>query len=179
MRAGRITLDASAKDFFFDRARVLRQMHVRNVRRLSKAGAYVRRRARTQTLRRRKAVSAPGSPPSVHSSDSYATLKNILFATDANYETVIIGPVKLNQAEFSPGGRTTVPERLEKGGVGILRQERFFNTTKWFRRDLRRNRSGIMEYRTIRATYKKRPFMGPTLQAEAASGSLIGLFGAD
>ena len=67
------------KDFFFDRQAVKGRMTKANRKALSKAGAFIRRRARS-SLRRRKKSSEPGRPPSVHTSDRVATLKNILFA---------------------------------------------------------------------------------------------------
>ena len=76
-----------AKQLFFDRRLVQNRMSKANRKALSKAGAFIRRRARS-SLRRRKRVSAPGQPPSVHSTDGVATLKNILFAYEPNLESV-------------------------------------------------------------------------------------------
>ena len=57
--------------------------------RLSRFGAFVRQRAR-HSIRKRKAISAPGSPPSSH----VGTLRDlILFAFDAIRRSVVIGPV--------------------------------------------------------------------------------------
>lgn len=71
---------------------------------LKKIGAFVRRSAR-QSLRKRKAASAPGSPPSVHT----PYLKNkILFAVDTSGLSVVIGPTP---------DRGNDAEELEYGGV--------------------------------------------------------------
>lgn len=123
----------TVKNLFFDRAMVVREVGKMNAKALGKAGAFVRRRARS-SLRRRKAVSSPGSPPSVHSSDSVATLKNILFAYDRANQSVIIGPVKLNlhsivRSGIGPAAQNilasgAVPGTLEHGGLIGVRKEK-------------------------------------------------------
>lgn len=134
----------SVKNLFFDRALVVREVGKVNAAALSKAGAFVRQRARS-SLRRRKRVSAPGSPPSVHSQDSVATLKNILFAYDRANMSVVIGPVLLN------GSQGSVPALHEFGGTKAVRNIR-----------------GRGRAPTVRmASYPARPFMGPALVAEA------------
>jgi hypothetical protein len=74
-------ISAQATKMFFDRKAVIDAAGRPQAANLSKAGAFVRTAARS-SLRRRKAVSAAGSPPSVHSRDSFRTLKTILFAWD-------------------------------------------------------------------------------------------------
>lgn len=115
----------SQKKVFFDRANVQREVGKANARALSRHGAFVRRRARS-SLRRRKRTSRPGEKPSVHTTDSVATLKNIWFAYDSKNQSVVVGPLRLNlhSALWGSGGRelTTgaVPGILEHGGrVGI------------------------------------------------------------
>lgn len=74
------------------------------VAKLKRIGAYTRRTART-SLRKRKAISAPGSPPSVHT----PYLKNlILFAVDVSSLSVVTGPTP---------ARGNFAEELEYGGV--------------------------------------------------------------
>jgi hypothetical protein len=133
------------KNLFFDRATVIREVGKKNAAALAKAGAFVRRRARS-SMRRRKKSSAPGSPPSAHSTDSVRTLKNILFAYDRGRQSVVIGPVRLN----GEGG--SVPALHEFGGSKVVEQRSF-----------RGNR--VVSKRVAR--YPARPFMGPALQAEA------------
>jgi hypothetical protein len=131
------------KNLFFDRAMVIREVGKKNAAALSKAGAFVRRRARS-SMRRRKAAAPPGSPPSAHSKDAVRTLKNILFAYDRQRQSVVIGPVRLN----GEGG--SVPALHEFGGTKTLRQ-----------------RGRGRRPPSIRlARYPARPFMGPALQAE-------------
>lgn len=71
---------------------------------LSRFGAFARQRARS-SVRKRKAVSAPGQPPSSHE----GSLKRlILFAYDAASKSVVVGPVKFRAGE--------APGLLERGG---------------------------------------------------------------
>jgi hypothetical protein len=98
------------KNFFFDRAAVQAALTVGNRKALSKAGAFVRTRAQT-SMRKRKAPSAPGQPPSVH----VGTLKRLLFFSyDPNASSVVIGPVKFGRGEapnvLEFGGETTVSQ---------------------------------------------------------------------
>lgn len=169
-------IDFEAKDFFLDRSKIQNRIGKDNAKRLSRIGAFVRKRVRTQTLRRRKTPSKPGSPPSIHSKDSVATLKNVQFAVDRTWERMIVGPVLLNQVEHGDKGTTTVPERLEKGGIGIIHEERWSDRSPWMRRDFRRTVKPEKQYRKRQANYAARPFMGPTLEKEAAAGNIIGVF---
>ena len=152
-----------AKQLFFDRRLVQNRMSKANRKALSKAGAFIRRRARS-SLRRRKRVSAPGQPPSVHSTDGVATLKNILFAYEPNLESLVVGPVKLNQqALFGPQlGSTTVPQLHEFGGRVRIREAK---VGRQWRAGVRRVRPG-QPVRVRSARYAERPFMGPALEAE-------------
>src|SRR5690606_26351069 len=98
-------------------------------------GSFIRRRARS-SLRRRKRISAPGQPPSVHSKDPVATLKNIWFSLDPRTETVVVGPLALNAKMLADGAATptrgTVPSTLEFGGtVGFKEQQ--LSGGKWIR----------------------------------------------
>lgn len=157
-------------DQFFDRQTVLRP-HERAARRsLSRFGAFLRRRARS-SLRRRKRVSAPGKPPSVHSRDAHATLKNILFGLESDQMTVLVGPVKTNQRGFLGGESLsgTVPQVMEFGGQAVLAEKRA--GTRWVRVGRRSPHPG-QPTRRRRASYKPRPFMGPALQKEIDAGTL-------
>lgn len=164
--AGGFGVTMQIKNLFFDRANVIRQIGRAKARALSKAGAFIRRRARS-SMRRRKAPSAPGSPPSAHSKDPVATLKNILFAYEPQQQSVVIGPVWLNQVNnLWTGSRATVPAIHEFGGtVGILEVSHDRGRT-WRRWDRRRNRRPNEMYRRRQAHYPQRAFMGPALQAE-------------
>jgi hypothetical protein len=173
------TLDASVKDLFFDRAKILNRERAANVRRLSKIGAYVRQRGKSN-LRRRKRVSRPGETPSVRSRDSFATLRNILFASDRTWESVVIGPRVVPGARLKRSNRQTVPQLLEQGGqslvtftkVGVSAE----SPTGWLPGD---RRSGNLKDAPIMqkvVNYEPRPFMGPALQAEVSAGTMANVF---
>lgn len=137
-------LKMTVKNLFFDRASVQRAVGPANAKALSKAGAFVRRRARS-SMRRRKGPSAPGQPPSAHSRDAVASLKTILFAYDQRAMSVVIGPVLLN------GSQGSVPALHEFGGV----------------QSIRRPARGRRPASVRMARYPKRPYMAPALAAEA------------
>lgn len=151
------------KDVFFDRAAVKNRMTKANRKALSKAGAFIRRRARS-SLRRRKKQSPPGQPPSAHTSDRVASLKNILFAYEPNSESLVVGPVKLNRkALLGPQlGGATVPQVHEFGATVKIREVK---VGKGWRSGVRRVRPG-QPIRVRAAVYAERPFMGPALDAE-------------
>lgn len=151
------------KDFFFDRQAVIDRVKKTNRRALSKAGAFIRRRARS-SLRRRKKSSAPGKPPSIHSRDRVATLKNILFAYEPQSESLVIGPVKLNIKNLLGPQLTseTVPQIHEFGASVRFKEANVGG--KWLS-GIRRVRPGT-PVRTRSARYPQRPFMGPALEAE-------------
>jgi hypothetical protein len=134
------------KNFFFDRKHIQDVLGKDSAKALGKAGAHTQRRARS-SLRRRKKTSAPGSPPSVHSSDTVATLKNIWFALDRQSLSVVVGPLKLNAHHLTRQGSGpsaqnilssgSVPGVLEHGGsVGYRKVQD--EDGKWVRVKLRR-----------------------------------------
>jgi hypothetical protein len=93
------------KKMFFDREAVKRKTDAATRRVLSKFGAYVRTTAR-HSIRKRKAVSRPGEPPSSHT----GLLKRfIFFGYDAGRKSVVIGPTPLH-------GTAEAPPLLEYGG---------------------------------------------------------------
>jgi hypothetical protein len=101
------------KDMFFDRAKVTRAVDsgVRKV--LSKFGAFVRTGAR-HSIRKRKAVSQPGQPPSSH----VGLLRRLIyFGYDANRRSVVIGPTPLR-------GTAEAPPLLEYGGRARLKSRK-------------------------------------------------------
>ena len=167
----------AVKESFFDRPKVIKALGRAKRKALSKAGAFVRKRARS-SLRRRKKPSAPGSPPSVHSKDNIS-LKTILFAFDPQAETTVVGPVALNQVNFTLASvTTTVPGLHERGETAVIREYRHISernssgeNVPWRRVNGRRKPrqySGFkLEIRSRTARYPKRPFMGPALEAEA------------
>lgn len=142
-----LTVSASIKDSFFDRERVIEQIGRENAKRLGRAGAFIRRTARS-SLRRRKGSSTPGNPPSVHSRDRSATLKNILFGLDG--ESVLIGPVGLSSRRLRNSSAQTVPELIEKGGTAMVKGKR--------------------------GRYSAFPFMEPALNKEVEAGNVANLW---
>lgn len=95
--------------FFFDKAAVTSAIDAGKRRALAKAGAFVRRRARS-SIRKRKAVSAPGQPPSSHSGE---LRKLLFFAYDPASQSVVVGPAKFRRGE--------APPLLEYGGTVVRR----------------------------------------------------------
>jgi len=123
------------KQMFFTSKAVLSATDRATRRVLSKFGAYVRRTAKS-SIRKRKAISRPGKPPSSHT----GLLKRfILFGYDPAKRSVVIGPLRLTR-----GGRGDAPRALEEGGTS---------------RTVRRGRKK-------RVKIKARPFMGPAMERE-------------
>lgn len=127
------------KPVFFDRPRVRRAIGRAARAVLSRFGAFVRQRART-SIRRRKAVSAPGSPPSSHAGLLRA---GIQFGYEPETMSVLIGPEPINRP-------TGAPRLLELGGVGTVEE-----------RDRKTGRR-----RTRKAIYRPRPYMLPAFNLE-------------
>jgi hypothetical protein len=143
---------------------------------MSKGLAYIRTTARTRVLRRRKKPSQPGSPPSVHSRDNVASLKNILFAYDKRRSSGVVGPVRLNgnkSAYAIPNG-TTVPGLLEGGGSMTVTEESWKSENEWRpARRIKSRRSQGKKFRKRRVSVKPRPFMQVALDREIASGNIV------
>lgn len=164
---GSFDLTYKVTGMFFDRPMVQRRLDVAKKRALSKAGAWVRRRAKS-LLRRRKRTSNAGEPPSVHSDPG---LKTILFVWDPGRQSVVVGPVRLNQVVHGGAGQLRVTTLMEFGGDVTMHEEARKDGRPWSdeigmwrRRDLRRSPKPWKVYRTRRAKYAPRPFMGPALR---------------
>jgi len=101
----------------FDDKKIARAIGKGNKAALSKAGAFIRKDARS-SMRRTKKSSEPGQPPRAHTGQ---LKKAILFAYDARWETLVVGPLKArSQATFIEEG--TVPRTLEEGGRVRIRR---------------------------------------------------------
>lgn len=172
-------LDVKVKNLFFDTAVVKRLLSDTERKGLSKIGAHLRTSMRS-SLRRRKRVSQPGEPPSVHSSNPDATLKKIFFAYEPATHGVVVGPVRLNQYNRNSkvGGSITIPELMEKGGVLSIVEKSTNDGRTWRRANLRRNRRPGEKFRRRRALYRPRPFAGPTLAKEQNKGTIPSIFSA-
>ncbi len=81
------------KQMFFDRDKVRRKADAGSRRVLGRFGAFVRTAAR-HGIRRRKATSAPGEPPS---SRTGLLRRFIFFGYDRGRRSVVIGPERANQ----------------------------------------------------------------------------------
>ncbi len=134
-------------DMFFDTDRVKRAAGVAARKNLSKAGAFVRTAARS-SIRKRKAISAPGQPPSSHAG---LLRKFIFFGYDPARKTVMVGPVRLNQKVGA------APEAIEHSGRSVV-------VTGWRGKSRSaRTRGGVRERVRIQA----RPFMSPAMKKQA------------
>lgn len=124
------------KKMFFDRPAVQKSMLEVERGALSKAAAFIWRRARS-SMRPRKRVSKPGQPPSVHE----GSLKRMLyFGWDTQTRSAVIGPVGFNSSD--------VPATLEYGGTVTLQRRRW----------------GKQINKTV--TVAPRPYMGPAFDKE-------------
>ena len=155
---------------FFDKKQVIDQIGKANAKGMSKAGSFIRQRARS-SLRKRKKPSAAGSPPSRHGSD--ASLRQIQFYYDTASQSLIVGPILIRTSTDYYGpqlGSTTVPE-LHEFCKSVTIRERLTAMDQWVAwgstPDPRPGRT-----RVRRATYPARPYMGPALKAEITAGKI-------
>lgn len=155
----------SMKDYFFDRPEVQRRVDDATRKELSKAGAFIRQRAK-HSLRRRKRTSEPGETPSIHIRDPVATLRNIWFVYDPDAKSVIVGPIGLD------GSSQPVPSLMEFGGTSrVFEASPIPHGNRWIPVGKRPPR-WAKRTRTRRAKYKARPFMGPSLDKEIEAGKI-------
>lgn len=166
--------------FFLDRQGIMRRLHSASRKALSKAGAYIRTRARSliRPAGKHGRVSAPGEPPRSH----VGTLKRgIFYAIDDSgiRLSTVIGPLK----EAGRGGRPiigTVPRVLEWGG-NVEVTELFHKARVWGYLEGTAEAENIGYWQIIgqrkripsgARTRKRvlhiepRPYMGPALKAE-------------
>lgn len=143
-----VTLNIKQKRSKFNRKEMERDIGKENALAMNKMAAFVRRRARS-SLRRRKKSAPAGSPPSVHSSHSVATLKNIQYAYDPQSHSTVVGvmPFESKSLEWNSAG--TGAALQESGGRAVFRRRR-------------------KSKRPVRAsTFAPHPFIGPAGEAEA------------
>lgn len=93
---------------FFDRPKVMKAVKDGVKSTLSRAGAFVRQRAKT-SIRKRKKIGTPGSPPSSHNG---RLRDGIIFGYEETRQSVVVGPTLLKRAN------PTAPHVLEFGGSG-------------------------------------------------------------
>jgi hypothetical protein len=107
-------INARMQQFFFDRVEVQRRLKTKRLKAMRSAGAYARKLIRNKPVRRKR-KSRPGEPPTVHTKDKYATLRNVQFAYSPSSDSVVVGPVKIGSVNAEPG-QQVAPETLEYGG---------------------------------------------------------------
>lgn len=145
------------KKSFFDRQKVKTKVEKVRLKNQAKCCAFVRTSARS-SLRRRKKISTPGSPPSVHSTHPFATLKNILFGYDPSTKGSIVGPVAVN------GNKDDVPRLMEKGGSA-----RRYTPARTKTGKIKKKGVTVVRLKNARSvSYDARPFMVPALKKEKA-----------
>lgn len=146
----------SATRFFLDRAEVKDAVDRGTRVALSKFGAFVRRRSRS-SIRKRKAISQPGQPPT----NREGSLRRLIFfAFDPEAKSVVIGPVPFKQGK--------APALLEYGGT-VPGNGRVIFITREPGRDNRgqfvtRGRQRLVLNGDL--VYRPRPFMQPAYEAE-------------
>jgi hypothetical protein len=156
------------KAMFFDRPQVIAAVGRASAKALSKAGAYIQRRAKS-SIRKRKRASRPGEPPSSH----VGTLRDrIYFSFDPPTRSVVVGPTPIGTVGVVPptlefGG--TVPQRKNPrrrvrvlGGAGEIRLDGPPSRTT------KRNRDGKV------VTYAKLLTMGQVQRANELNAELYG-----
>jgi hypothetical protein len=160
---GRKLIDV--KKLFFDMPAMQKGIRKAKLKGLSKAGAFVMRRAR-QSIRSSKKISQPGQPPRAHGQKLLK--RNIFFELDKAREMTLVGPIFLNQINRDQDGqptRGTVPSVLEYGGtIKILEVFRYGQWRRVDQRSMRRTEGLPMRLRTVHIA--ARPFMGPALEKE-------------
>ena len=151
---------------FFDRPHVLKKLDAFERLWLGRIGAFTRRTARS-SIRRRKAVSKPGSPPTSRT----GILKNsILFGLASGGKSVVIGP----SANFFKGSRNAGASALEHGGrIETPKYKRVTTGGRWVTINGKRRTIGGKVTRkkvgfTV-ANYRARPYMGPALPKAMAA----------
>jgi hypothetical protein len=152
----------TTKRWFFDRDLVTSRMSRTTRVTFIRIGGNVRTIAR-RSMRKRKAPSPVGEPPSSHE----GSLRNrLFFLWDPQTESVVIGPERFNHIYF--GGdrkpiRGAVPGILEDGGQ-IQRLETQWPNGTWSRADFRSPRRWQgRPRRFVTITIGARPYMRPAL----------------
>ena len=114
------------KAMFFDQ-KAVRSATDRATRKvLSKFGAYVRTASRS-SIRKRKAISEPGQPPSSH----VGTLRRLIFfGYDTGKRSVVIGPTPFGSTAEAPplleyGGRARRKDRRGRVRMATYRSRPF------------------------------------------------------
>lgn len=138
-----------ANVMLFDDRKIRRMMNTKTRKAFGRFGSYTRTTAR-RSMRKRKAASAPGSPPSVHEGQ---IKRFLLYSYDVLVKSVVIGPTLL-------GRSPTTLELMEFGGV----RRRRMGERRRHTRGRKRGQFAKREVIKTHATYPARPFMGPAFE---------------
>jgi hypothetical protein len=164
------TVSATLQKAYFDRQKVIKQLGRKKANALKRAGAFIRRRARSSLRpapKRARREKRSGLPPRIRAKGSRASLKNIQYGLADDRESIVIGPVLLPNRKPKGSSAATVPELLTKGGTARL--DAYSNGGDVW--NLGTNPQAAHR-RTVNATYDPHPFMGPALDKERAAGTL-------
>jgi len=134
-------INMKVKALFFDAPKVKRAVNRAKRRALSRAGAFIRTRART-SMRRRRGSAQPGKPPHAHEG---SLRRLILFAYDPSVDSVVVGPLGFRNS--------AIPGTLEFGGTETVTRRRTL-------------KSGKRVIESKRVSIAARPYMGPALKKE-------------
>lgn len=171
-----IQFNRSAKDYFFDRQKVLDMVDKKEGIAMGKIGGRIRltamRSMRSQKKPKKgpliRKPSAPGKPPRRHT-DLGKGLSKIWYNYDPQRHRVVIAPLKFNWSAYP---EMTVPELHEQGGsVTLVEAEYVINTSQgrksqWIqvgnRGEAKAKQRG-QQVRRRKANYPARPYMKPAL----------------
>lgn len=151
-----------AKKFFFDEKKIRRSVAKarRRLRASRRAGALVRRDARSsmRKVKKRTTVASPGQPPRAHSSEP--NLRTIFYVFDPASMSTVVGP-PLFRSSKNAKDSLPVPGLHEHGGTAY-RKRRVYG-------DVARGADGEVigrKFTKKRGPVKlaKRPYMDPALE---------------
>lgn len=193
------TLDYAVK-FFLDKPELIKRLVKQERRAFMRIGGFLR-----QTMRNSMKLSTAsqphsiaGQPPKYSPASGIGNIRNsILFFYQPNTHSLIVGPIKLNNASSSgvrPISRKTIPELLNLGGTAAGPSQRVLLNTKTGKfvypysrggqmivkrmtNRTKRRRGGVRAYRWVvlkagTRTYRARPFVGPALKKAMAANRL-------
>lgn len=164
-------------DAFFDSKRVLAAVKRAERKAFSRAGAFVRRRARS-LIGRDVSHKTPPRPTGQPPRSRTGKLKRwILFAYDFSRRSVFVGPAILPRSRGNGIilSSTTVPEALEFGAGGKVTEYKVAASrggSFWTTQRPKQQH----ETRRRRITIKPHPTMGPALEKEAAAGTIAAVW---
>ncbi len=168
------------KASFFDRKKIQDAIGKASQQNLSKAGRFIRQRAKTSMLYRKPGKASPaGSPPYAHRDGKGALLRKFLFyGFDTATKTVVVGSAALGKAEAPNleefGGnakRTRVVRQVSTRRASPAQKREFIRRIKTG--EIVRNKAPT---KVVTVTYPQRPYMGPALQAEIAKGTIANVW---